>query len=139
MKKIKFIIPILILVLASVLLLTDCQRDHSCKMKIVCMRYDGMDTLGTLPNAHIVVGRDFYGSQPSAEYAKRDTVADVNGVCVITFAYPALLDVNVSGYNYIYSEDGELVDSIYYTGTAQVQLNEGEMTDKTILTMETHL
>lgn len=138
MKKFKLIISALILVTGSALLLTNCQRDHSCKMKIVCMRYDGIDTLGTLPNAHIVVGRDFYGSQPSAEYAKRDTVADANGVCVITFAYPALLDVTVSGYDYIYSEDGTLQDSIYYTGTAQVQLNEGEMADKTILTMETH-
>lgn len=135
MKKIKLFIPVMLLALCTAFLLTDCQRDHSCKMKIVCMRYNGVDTLGALMNAHIVVGRDYYGSRPSANYAKRDTISDAQGVCIITFNYPALLDVNVSGYDTVHLADGT-IDSIYYTGTAQVQLNEGEMTEKTILTMQ---
>ena len=55
-----------------------------------------------------------------------------NGVFTYTLKYPALLIVNAVKYDTINGI------AMKYTGTTQVQVNEGETTDKTILMVKTN-
>lgn len=67
-----------------------------------------------------------------------DGVTDNNGVFNYTLPYPALLLVNAIKVDAIKDTLGNILSYVKYTGTVQVQLNEGETTEKTILMVETN-
>jgi len=133
MKKIRIFIPILFAIVA-VFSLSRCEKNHDCTMHLECRYSDtGIDTGDVCPNVHIVVGKDNY-----ADYAKDDSYTDENGVYEHIFPYPALLDVVATKADTTWNtEDSTIVEIKYYTGAAQVQVNDGETTSKTILMVET--
>ena len=131
MKKIKIIIPALLLLSSALLLFTQCEHNYSCTMKVVCRLFDGVDTGKVAANAYVVVGKEEY-----ADYAQAEGFTDSQGVFLHVFDYPALLDVNVTYYDTIHNLNGT-VDSILYTGSAKIQLYESETTEKLVLLMET--
>lgn len=132
MKKIKFLIPVLVSALL-VVFFTQCEKDHSCKMKITCnFSSNGIDTGDVASKVHIIVGKQEY-----ADYAKADGYTDKNGVFEHTFPYPALLDVIATYADTTFDEDGNITEIKNYTGGAQIQVNAGETTEKTILMVET--
>ena len=135
MKKLRIILPIMIAVL-SVALFTQCKKDHSCKMRLTCYySSNGMDADSVVPFALISFDTVKYNSGLSVlpQISAVDGMStDFSGVFEYTLDYPALLIVNA-----------EKIDSVgnvakKYTGTAQVQVNEGETTEKTILMVETN-
>lgn len=133
MKKFKF----LILACVSVLLVvtfSQCEKDHSCKMKITCnFSSTGVDTGAVAPNVYIVVGKDTY-----ADYARAEGYTNKNGVFEHTFPYPALLDVIAMYSDTTWDEEGNITAIRNYTGGAQIQVNAGETSEKTILMVETY-
>ena len=133
MKKIRFIIPILV---AGIMIFafSQCKKNHDCTMHIECYYSDnGIDTGAVCPKVHIVVGKPEY-----ADYARADGYTNSNGVFEHVFPYPALLDVVASKADTTYDEEGNIADVKYYTGAAQVQVNDGETTSKTILMVRTY-
>ena len=135
MKKLRIILPIMIAVL-SVALFTQCKKDHSCKMRLTCYySSNGMDDDSVVPFALISFDTVKYNSGLAVlpEISSVDSMmTDYAGVFTYTLRYPALLIVNAVK---IDSVNG-LVKK--YTGTTQVQVNEGETTEKTILMVETN-
>ncbi len=129
MNKLKIIVPVMLVSLAAVIFVTSCETDYSCTMRLTCRFYDNIDTGDVVQNAYVVVGKEEYDARARAE-----GYTDENGLFEHVFAYPALLDVTVTYYDTL--STGEIK---YYTGAAQVQLNESETTEKTILMMETEL
>ena len=135
MKKLRIILPILLAVL-SVALFTQCKKDHSCNMRITCYySSNGMDADSVVPFALISFDTVKYNSGlavlPQIS-AVDNMMTDYHGVFTYTLDYPALLIVNA-----------EKIDSVNgvpkkFTGTTQVQVNEGETTEKTILMVETN-
>lgn len=135
MKKLRIILPILMAVLC-VALFTQCKKDHSCSMRLTCYySSNGMDADSTVPYALISFDTVKYNSGlavlPQIS-AVDGMLTDYFGVFTYTLDYPALLIVNAVK-----------IDSVNgvakkYTGTAQVQVNEGETTEKTILMVETN-
>lgn len=115
-------------------LFSQCEKDHSCKMKITCnLSNNGIDTDAVVPNAYIIVGKEEY-----ADYAKAQGLTNENGVFEHTFPYPALLDVVAAYADTTFDENGTVTEIKYYTGGAQVQVNANETTEKTILMVETY-
>ena len=131
MKKARILITVALVAFCAILLFTECERDYSCTMKVVCRLFDGVDTGKVAANAHVVVGKEEY-----ADHARAEGYTNDNGVFLHVFPYPALLDVNVSFYDTVRNANGTL-DSVLYTGSGQVQLYESETTEKLILLMET--
>lgn len=127
MKKIGFLIPVVLVAFAALIFFTGCKHDYRCTMRIVCRYYDNIDTGDVVKNAHIVVGKEEYDPRARAEGYTND-----QGVFEHIFDYPALLDVMVT-----YNDTLETGEVKYYTGAAQVQMNESETTEKIILMMET--
>ncbi|MCR4964675.1 MAG: hypothetical protein K6A41_03370 [Bacteroidales bacterium] len=134
MKKIRIFIPILLAVIA-VFTFSQCKKNHDCTMHLECYYSDnGIDTGDVCSNVHIVVGKEEY-----ADYARADGYTDANGVFEHIFPYPALLDVVATKADTIWNEeDSTVVEVKYYTGAAQVQVNDGETTSKTILMVRTY-
>lgn len=122
-----------ILVAAVVALtFTRCETKHDCKMYIRCnFTSNGVDTLGSVANAHIVVGEDHYNARARAE-----GYTDANGVFIHTFELPALLNVLATYSDTIKDEAGNVMAIKNYSGGTQVQLYEGETSEKTILMVE---
>ncbi len=112
---------------AAIFTLIGCQHDYRCTMRIICRYYDNVDTGDVVKNAYIVVGKEEYDPR-----ARTEGYTDANGVFEHIFDYPALLDVVATYYDTL--ETGEVK---YYTGAAQIQMNESETTEKVILMMET--
>lgn len=109
-----------------------CETKHDCKMYIKCnFTSNGVDTLGSVANAHIVVGEDHYNARARAE-----GYTDANGVFIHTFELPALLNVLATYSDTIKDEAGNVTAIKNYSGGTQVQLYEGETTEKTILMVE---
>lgn len=134
MKKLKFVLPVLVAI-CLVCLFSQCEKDHNCKMKIVCHFSDnGIDTGAVAPKVFIKVGKDEY-----ADYAKASGYTDNKGVFEHTFPYPALLDVVATYSDTTFDDSGNISSIKNYTGGAQVQVNAGETTEKTILMVETTL
>lgn len=135
MKKLKVFLPIVI-ALVGVLFFAQCKKDHSCKMRITCYySSNGMDADSVVPFALISFDTTKYNAGLAIDPAissVQDKPTNAQGVFTYTLEYPALLIVNAVKY--------DTIDGIAkkYTGTTQVQVNEGETTDKTILMVETN-
>ncbi len=135
MKKMRVFLPI-ILALVGVFFFTQCKKDHSCKMRLTCYySSNGMDADSVVPFALISFDTVKYNSGLAVDTniaRVQDFPTNGLGVFEYTLNYPALLIVNAVK---IDSVDGLAKK---YTGTAQVQVNEGETTEKTILMVETN-
>ena len=131
MKKTRILITIAFVAFCAIFLLTECERDYSCTMKVVCRLFDGVDTGKLAANAYVIVGKEEY-----ADHARAEGYTNDKGVFLHVFPYPALLDVTVIYYDTVPNANGT-VDSVLYTGAGQVQLYESETTEKLILLMET--
>lgn len=131
MKKTRILIILALVAFCAIFLFTECERDYSCTMKVVCRVFDGVDTGKVAANAHVVVGKEEY-----AEHARAEGYTNDKGIFLHVFPYPALLDVTVTYYDTVHNASGG-VDSVLFTGAGQVQLYESETTEKLILLMET--
>ena len=165
MKNLRFFLPIIIAVI-GVVLFSQCKKDHSCKMKVTC-KYssNGIDTGSAVPYAIITFDTSKYHNgaidtlisqvnlpnisdidnwtidslyrwfENSANYKYR---ADANGVFEFTLPHPALLLVNAIKVDAIRDTLDSIIGYVKYTGTVQVQVEEGETTEKTLLMVETN-
>ena len=135
MKKMRVFLPI-ILALVGVFFFTQCKKDHSCKMRLTCYySSNGMDADSVVPFALISFDTVKYNSGLAVDTniaRVQDFPTNGLGVFEYTLNYPALLIVNAVKIDSV----GGLAKK--YTGTAQVQVNEGETTEKTILMVETN-
>lgn len=132
MKKIGFL-SLVLAFLCLTGLFVQCKKDKSCKMKVTCnFSTNGIDTGEVVPKAYIEVGKEGY-----ADFARASGYTNDLGIFEHTFPYPALLDVVAFYSDSIRDADGNVTDIKYYTGNAQIQVNEGETTEKTILLVET--
>jgi hypothetical protein len=135
MKKLKVFLPIM-MALVGVLFFAQCKKDHSCNMRVTCYySEDGMNGDSVVPFALISFDTVKYNAGLAIDPAissVQDVPTNASGVFTYTLKYPALLIVNAVKY--------DTIDGIAkkYTGTTQVQVNEGETTDKTILMVETN-
>ena len=135
MKKLKVFLPIMI-ALVGVLFFAQCKKDHSCNMRVTCYySSNGMDADSVVPFALISFDTVKYNAGLAIDPAissVQDVPTNAQGVFTYTLQYPALLIVNAVKYDTINGVAKK------YTGTTQVQVNEGETTDKTILMVETN-
>ena len=131
----RFFLPILV-ALVGLFFFSQCKKDHSCKMRLTCYySSNGMDADSVVPFALISFDTVKYNSGLAVlpEISMVDgMMTDSRGVFTYTLEYPALLIVNAVK-----------IDSVNgvakkYTGTTQVQVNEGETSEKTILMVETN-
>ena len=126
----------IIVALVGVFFFTQCKKDHSCKMRLTCYySSNGMDADSVVPFALISFDTVKYNSGLAVDTniaRVQDFPTNGLGVFEYTLNYPALLIVNAVKIDSV----GGLVKK--YTGTAQVQVNEGETTEKTILMVETN-
>lgn len=135
MKKMRIFLPILV-ALVGLFFFSQCKKDHSCKMRLTCYySSNGMDADSVVPFALISFDTVKYNSGlavlPQISTVQ-DMMTDGLGVFTYTLDYPALLIVNAVK---IDSVNGTAKK---FTGTTQVQVNEGETTEKTILMVETN-
>ena len=135
MKKMRVFLPIIV-ALVGVFFFTQCKKDHSCKMRLTCYySSNGMDADSVVPFALISFDTVKYNSGLAVDTniaRVQDFPTNGLGVFEYTLDYPALLIVNAVKIDSV----GGLAKK--YTGTAQVQVNEGETTEKTILMVETY-
>ncbi|MBQ1819651.1 MAG: hypothetical protein IKH15_12635 [Bacteroidales bacterium] len=135
MKKMRVFLPIIV-ALVGVFFFTQCKKDHSCKMRLTCYySSNGMDADSVVPFALISFDTVKYNSGLAVDTniaRVQDFPTNGLGVFEYTLNYPALLIVNAVKIDSV----GGLAKK--YTGTAQVQVNEGETTEKTILMVETN-
>lgn len=131
MKKTRILITLALVAFCAIFLFTECERDYSCTMKVVCRVFDGVDTGKVAANAHVIVGKEEY-----ADHARAEGYTNDKGIFLHVFPYPALLDVTLTYYDTVHNASGG-VDSVLFTGAGQVQLYESETTEKLILLMET--
>ena len=135
MKKMKIFLPILV-ALVGLFFFSQCKKDHSCKMRLTCYySSNGMDADSVVPFALISFDTVKYNSGLAVDTniaRVQDFPTNGLGVFEYTLDYPALLIVNAVKIDSV----GGLAKK--YTGTAQVQVNEGETTEKTILMVETN-
>ena len=131
----RFFLPILV-ALVGMFFFSQCKKDHSCNMRLTCYySSNGMDADSVVPFALISFDTVKYNSGLAVlpQISAVDSMmTDYFGVFTYTLDYPALLIVNAVK-----------IDSVNgvakkYTGTTQVQVNEGETTEKTILMVETN-
>ncbi len=126
----------IIVALVGVFFFTQCKKDHSCKMRLTCYySSNGMDADSVVPFALISFDTVKYNSGLAVDTniaRVQDFPTNGLGVFEYTLDYPALLIVNAVKIDSV----GGLAKK--YTGTAQVQVNEGETTEKTILMVETN-
>jgi hypothetical protein len=135
MKKLKVFLPIMI-ALVGVLFFAQCKKDHSCNMRVTCYySSDGMKADSVVPFALISFDTVKYNAGLAIDPAissVQNMPTTAQGVFTYTLQYPALLIVNAVKYDTINGIAKK------YTGTTQVQVNEGETTEKTILMVETN-
>ena len=135
MKKMRVFLPIIV-ALVGVFFFTQCKKDHSCKMRLTCYySSNGMDADSVVPFALISFDTVKYNSGLAVDTniaRVQDFPTNGLGVFEYTLDYPALLIVNAVKIDSV----GGMVKR--YTGTTQVQVNEGETTEKTILMVETN-
>lgn len=141
MKKFR-IIAIALIAVAGVFAFTQCEKDHSCRMKVNChYSKNGMDADSVCPFTSITFDISKYtaGAVVIPEISTVvDTLTDAAGVFEYTLDHPALLIVNATKIDSIKDETGAVVNVKKYTGTTQVQVSEGELTEKDILLVETN-
>ncbi|MBR3557924.1 MAG: hypothetical protein IKN78_03550 [Bacteroidales bacterium] len=141
MKKMRIFLPIAIAVL-GVALFTQCKKDHSCNMRLTCQySSNGMDADSVVPFALISFDTVKYNSGLAVDTnisRVQDFPTDAHGVFEYTLDHPALLIVNAVKCDTLRDSTGVVISAKKYTGTAQVQVNDGETTEKTILMVETN-
>lgn len=141
MKKMRIFLPIMIAVI-GMLFFAQCKKDHSCNMKVTCYySSDGLNADTCVPFARISFDTLKYNAGLAVQTAiseVQDQKTDAHGVFTYTLDYPALLIVNALKIDTIWDADSNIVSITKYTGTTQVQVNEGETTEKTILMVETN-
>ena len=141
MKRLRIFLPIVIAVL-SIGLFCQCKKDHSCNMKLTCYySSNGMDADSIVPFALISFDTIKYNSGLAVDTAisrVQDFLTDAFGVFEYTLEHPALLIVNAVKYDTVFDNMGNVLDAKKYTGTTQVQVNDGETTEKSILMVETN-
>ena len=165
MKNLRFFLPIIIAVIC-VVLFSQCKKESPCKMKVTC-KYstNGIDAGSVVKDAIIIFDTNKYHEgavdtlisqvnlpnfsdidswsidslyrwfKNPANYQYK---TDANGVFEYTLPYPALLLVNAIKVDAIKDSLDSIIGYVKYTGTVQVQVNEGETTEKTILMVETN-
>ena len=116
----------IIVALVGVFFFTQCKKDHSCKMRLTCYySSNGMDADSVVPFALISFDTVKYNSGLAVDTniaRVQDFPTNGLGVFEYTLDYPALLIVNAVKIDSV----GGMVKR--YTGTTQVQVNEGETT-----------
>lgn len=126
----------------SVALFTQCKKDHDCRMRITCQySSNGLDADSVVPEALISFDTVKYnaGLAVNPEIAKVQGIkTNKNGVFEYTLQYPALVIVTAVKMDTVWDDNHQFVSASRYTGTTQVQVNEGELTEKTILMVETY-
>ncbi len=141
MKKMRVFLPIIV-ALVGVFFFTQCKKDHSCKMRLTCYySSNGMDADSVVPFALISFDTVKYNSGLAVDTnisRVQDFPTNGLGVFEYTLNYPALLIVNAVKCDTLRDSTGVVISAKKYTGTAQVQVNEGETTEKTILMVETN-
>jgi hypothetical protein len=141
MKKLKIFLPIMVAAI-GIVLFSQCKKDHSCNMRLTCYySSNGMDADSTVPFALISFDTVKYNSGLAVNpdiSSVQDVSTSALGVFTYTLRYPALLIVNAVKYDTVFDETGNVLSAKKYTGTAQVQVNEGETTEKSILMVETN-
>ena len=141
MKKMKWILPIMIAVF-SVAFFTQCKKDHDCRMRITCQySSNGLDADTVVPFALISFDTVKYNAGLFVDTLisrVQGVKTDKDGVFEYTLPYPALIIVNAVKFDTVWDDNHQFVSATKYTGTAQVQVNEGELTEKTILLVENY-
>lgn len=137
----RFFLPILV-ALVGMFFFSQCKKDHSCNMRLTCYySSNGMDADSLVPFALISFDTVKYNSGLAVlpQISAVDSMmTDYFGVFTYTLDYPALLIVNAVKIDPVCNEFGDTISFVKYTGTTQVQVNEGETTEKTILMVETN-
>lgn len=132
----------IIVALVGVFFFTQCKKDHSCKMRLTCYySSNGMDADSVVPFALISFDTVKYNSGLAVDTniaRVQDFPTNGLGVFEYTLNYPALLIVNAVKFDTLRDDFGNVLEAHKYTGTTQVQLYEGETTEKTILMVETN-
>lgn len=132
MKKLKCFLVLAVIAFVAMLSFSRCETNHECKMYIkCCFTSNGVDTLGAVAGAHVVVGEERYDQR-----AKAEGYTDKNGVFIHVFELPALLNVVATYSDTIRDDAGNVMAVKNYSGGTQVQLYEDETTEKTILMVE---
>lgn len=128
MKRLLLIIP-LIATIVLLFLFTTCEKDTTCKARIIC-RYTttGLDTLDVVDSVLVVIGKPTF-----AEFAQDSGITNMNGEYETSFKYEALLDINA----YVTKKDS--VDGVEveidYVGKNEIKLVPGETVEKVVLMM----
>lgn len=137
----RIFLPIMVAVI-GMFFFVQCKKDHSCNMKVTCYySSNGLDADSVVPYASISFDTVKYnaGLAVRPDIAKvQNVLTNAQGVFTYTFEYPALLIVNAVKIDTIFDDMDNVVSITKYTGTTQVQVNEGETTEKTILMVETN-
>lgn len=163
MKNLRLFLPIVIAVI-GVLLFSQCKKDHSCNMTITC-KYssNGLDADSTTVSNAIITfdttkyvsgqaidtnisrvhldSLNLYTNERLYEICEKGGYkykTNNSGIFSYTLDYPALLIVNAVKVDAIKDTLGNIIEYVKYTGTTQVQMNEGETTEKTILMVRTN-
>jgi len=141
MKKMRIFLPIMVALL-GMFFFTQCKKDHTCNMKVTCYySSNGLDADSLVPFARISFDTVKYNAGLAVQSAisqVQDMSTDAKGVFTYTLDYPALLIVNAVKIDTILDANSNIVSITKYTGTTQVQVNEGETTEKTILMVATN-
>lgn len=129
MKKILHILP-LVAVVVMAFLFTTCEKDTSCKARVICRFTEtGLDTLGTVDSAIVAFGKVTF-----ADFAIDTGMTDKYGVYETSFRYEATLDINASRVVKD-SVDGVEVEYLYI-GKSDIKLIPGETVEKVVLMMK---
>ncbi len=136
MKSNKILIVLALAVLTS-FAFVQCKKDESCKMKVTCWySSDGVALDSIAPEASISFNTEKYqnGTVDSilTKYLS-DTCTDMKGVFEYTFNNPAVFIIDATKVDTIKDDLDNVVDIIRYKGTVQLQVKEGELTEKNIL------
>jgi hypothetical protein len=109
-------------------------------MKIKCYySVNGMDPDTLAPNAVISFDTTKYNGGLAVDpliSRVQGVVTNAQGVFEYTLPYPALLIVNAVKMDTIFDNNHNVVSVTKYAGTTQVQVNEGELTEKELLLVE---
>lgn len=153
MKKFRFLVPVLA-ALCLTLCFTQCKKDHDCKMVLRCiLSTNGVDTIGLAKGAYVYVDTTKYnyyypgdtinGSPSGGHQCYTDQIIrDAHGYATdgtfsYTFHHPALLNMIAVYSDTLWDEEGNVAEIHNYSGGTQVQVNDGETTEKTIVLVET--
>lgn len=129
MKKIFHIIPLVAAVVMA-FLFTTCEKDTTCKARVVCYFTEtGLDTLGPADSAIVAFGKVTF-----ADFAIDTGITDKYGVYETSFRYESTLDINaicivkdsVDGFEVEYE----------YIGKSDIKLIPGETVEKVVLLMK---